>query len=161
MTWGSRRHLRPRPGGVAGADGFVPGPGDGLDPVPGDRFADVSGVHEENINAIAEEGVTLGCDEAGTLFCPDDSVRRDQMASFIGRALGLEPIEPPPGNTTTTPGGSTTTTPQSSDCTNGTTISESDLETFGEYIVHNNNWNDSYGGTTRSSPAPPTTGTPW
>ena len=157
-----------------------------FDPVPGDRFADVSGVHEGNINAIAEAGVTLGCDEAGTLFCPDDPVRRDQMASFIGRALGLEPIEPPPGNTTTTPGGSTTTTPggsttttpagsttttpggsttttpggsttttvpgtttttQSPDCTNGTTISEGDLETFGEYIVHNNNWNDGYGGT--------------
>ncbi len=74
----------------------------GLDPVPGDRFADVSGVHEENINAIAEEGVTLGCDEAGTLFCPDDSVRRDQMASFLGRALGLESTPPPPTTTTST-----------------------------------------------------------
>ncbi len=68
------------------------------------------GSTRSNINAIAEEGVTLGCDEAGTLFCPDDPVRRDQMASFIGRALGLEPIDPPPGTTTTTPGGSTTTT---------------------------------------------------
>ena len=72
-----------------------------LDPVPGDRFADVSGVHEGNINAIAEEGVTLGCDEAGTLFCPDESVRRDQMASFLGRALGLEPTPPPPGTSST------------------------------------------------------------
>ena len=73
-----------------------------LDPVPGDRFDDVSGVHEGNINAIAEEGVTLGCDQAGTLFCPDDSVRRDQMASFLGRALGLEPTPPPPTTTTST-----------------------------------------------------------
>ena len=72
-----------------------------LDPVPGDRFADVSGVHEGNINAIAEEGVTLGCDQAGTLFCPDESVRRDQMASFLGRALGLEPTPPPPGTSST------------------------------------------------------------
>ena len=68
----------------------------GLNPIPGDRFSDVSGPHEGNINAIAEAGVALGCDEAGTLFCPDDLVQRDQMASFLGRALGLEPIEPPP-----------------------------------------------------------------
>ncbi|HEX2369682.1 MAG TPA: S-layer homology domain-containing protein [Acidimicrobiia bacterium] len=113
-----------------------------LDPIGGNRFDDVGAPHEGNINAIAEAGVTKGCNEAGTLYCPHDPVRRDQMASFIGRALGLEPIEPPPGGTTTT----TTTTPQSSDCTNGTTISEGDLQTFGEYFVHNNNWNDNYGG---------------
>ena len=81
-----------------------------LDPIGGDRFDDVSGVHEANINAIAAAGVTEGCNEAGNLYCPSDPVRRDQMASFIGRALGLEPIDPPPGTTTTTIDG--TTTPQ-------------------------------------------------
>ncbi len=86
-----------------------------LDPVPGDRFADVSGVHEGNINAIAEEGVTLGCDQAGTLFCPDESVRRDQMASFLGRALGLEPTPPPPTTTIATTTTSTTLPPPPDD----------------------------------------------
>ena len=69
----------------------------GLDPVPGDRFDDVVNTpHEENINAIAQAGITLGCDPDGLLFCPRDDVRRDQMASFLGRALGLDPIVPPP-----------------------------------------------------------------
>ncbi len=118
-----------------------------LDPIGGDRFDDVSGVHEANINAIAAAGVTEGCNEAGNLYCPHDPVRRDQMASFIGRALGLDPIEPPPGTTTTTIGGSTTTTTtQPSDCEDGVTIPEGDGRTFGEYFVHNNNWNDNYGG---------------
>ncbi len=81
-----------------------------LNPIPGDRFSDVSGVHEGNINAIAEAEVTLGCNEAGTLFCPDDLVRRDQMASFLGRALDLKPINPPPPPSTTTTTTTTSTT---------------------------------------------------
>lgn len=48
--------------------------------------------HEDSINAIAEAGITLGC--GGGLYCPNELVPRDQMASFIGRALGLDPIEP-------------------------------------------------------------------
>ena len=67
----------------------------GLEPIPGDRFADVSGTHAENINAIAQAGVTLGCNSEGTLYCPEEYVRRDQMASFIARALGVEAIEVP------------------------------------------------------------------
>ena len=61
----------------------------GLDPVSGNRFSDVDGTHAGNINAIAEEGITLGCDAAGTRYCPTDPVRRDQMASFLARALDL------------------------------------------------------------------------
>lgn len=68
----------------------------GLDPVPGDRFADVSGTHEPNINAIADAGVTLGCNADGTLYCPADPVRRDQMASFLGRGLDLTAMIVPP-----------------------------------------------------------------
>ena len=60
-----------------------------LSPVPGDRFLDVSGVHEANINAIADTGVTVGCTSDGTEYCPDEPVRRDQMASFLARALDL------------------------------------------------------------------------
>jgi glucose/arabinose dehydrogenase len=60
-----------------------------LAPIPGDVFADVEGIHEPNINAIAAQAITLGCNPGGTLYCPTEFVRRDQMASFIGRALGL------------------------------------------------------------------------
>lgn len=77
----------------------------GLAPIPGDTFPDVDGVHEANINAIADAGVTLGC--GGGFYCPNDNVRRDQMASFLARALGLDPIDVPPPTTTTT----TTTVP--------------------------------------------------
>lgn len=73
-----------------------------LSPLPGDRFADVTGVHEGNINAIAAAGVTLGCNAQGTLYCPTQLVRRDQMASFLARARGLDPIPPPPPVTTIT-----------------------------------------------------------
>lgn len=64
----------------------------GLDPVVGNRFTDVSGTHTGNINAIAEAGITVGCDAAGTRYCPTAAVRRDQMASFLARALGLERV---------------------------------------------------------------------
>ena len=64
-----------------------------------DWFSDDNGsTHEDNINKIADDGVTLGCDDQGH-FCPADLVRRDQMASFLGRALDLEPIIPPPPDT--------------------------------------------------------------
>jgi hypothetical protein len=57
--------------------------------ISGDHFSDVSGVHATSIYAIAEDGITLGCNAEGTLYCPDTAVPRDQMASFIARALGL------------------------------------------------------------------------
>ncbi|HDH03086.1 MAG TPA: hypothetical protein ENH15_02430, partial [Actinobacteria bacterium] len=49
-------------------------------------------LHEENINAIAAAGITQGCSSVFTwLFCPFNDVPRDQMASFIARALDLPP----------------------------------------------------------------------
>jgi len=64
-----------------------------LEPVEGAMFADVpaSSVHAGSINAIAEIGITLGCGDG--LFCPGDIVSRAQMATFLARALELEPIE--------------------------------------------------------------------
>ena len=65
-----------------------------------DWFTDDDGnVHEANINRIADDGVTLGCDDQGH-YCPTANVRRDQMASLLGRALDLDPIFPPPPTTT-------------------------------------------------------------
>jgi hypothetical protein len=66
-----------------------------LEAIEGDVFLDVDSIHEPNVNAIAIAGITLGCNADGTLFCPEDAVRRDQMASFIGRALGLVAIDVP------------------------------------------------------------------
>jgi len=61
------------------------------------RFADDDGsIFEEDIEAIAAARVTLGCNPpANTNYCPNDPVYRDQMASFLGRALGLAPLPPP------------------------------------------------------------------
>ena len=54
-------------------------------------FSDTRGnTHEANIGAIAAEGITLGC--ADNRYCPADPVRRDEMASFLARALDLEPV---------------------------------------------------------------------
>ncbi|MDH3499503.1 MAG: S-layer homology domain-containing protein [Acidimicrobiia bacterium] len=68
-----------------------------LIPSTTDYFSDDAGnAHEANINVMAENAITLGCDSSGTIYCPTDPVRRDQMASFLGRALGLEEMIPPP-----------------------------------------------------------------
>ena len=50
---------------------------------------DDGNIHKPNIIRLAELGVTNGCDFAR--YCPNDSVTRGQMATFISRALGLEP----------------------------------------------------------------------
>ena len=64
----------------------------------GDRFADDDGsLFEQDIEALAASGVTRGCNPpVNDRYCPTAPVRRDQLASFLARALGLEPVEPPP-----------------------------------------------------------------
>ena len=61
-----------------------------LSPTPSPFTDTADNVHEENIGAIATAGITLGC--AANQYCPSDPVRRDQMASFLARALDLEPM---------------------------------------------------------------------
>jgi|GEM_PF-1192588 len=46
------------------------------------------------VEQIASQGITLGC--GGGRYCPYDQVLRDQMATFVTRAFGLTPIQPPP-----------------------------------------------------------------
>jgi hypothetical protein len=66
---------------------------------------------EDDIQALAAAGITKGCNPPdNTEFCPDDPVLRDQMASFLSRALDLTPIIPPPPTTTTTTTTTTSTT---------------------------------------------------
>lgn len=49
--------------------------------------------HEANINVLAANGITKGCSSG--LYCPQEPVRRGEMASFLARALGLDPAHPP------------------------------------------------------------------
>ncbi len=59
------------------------------DPGTGDWFVDDDGsMFENDIDKLRVAGVTFGCNPPGnTRFCPEDPVRRDQMASFLARAL--------------------------------------------------------------------------
>ena len=60
-----------------------------------DRFVDDSDSEfQGNINSLAAAGITAGCNQAGDRFCPNDPVKRDQMASFLARALKLTPLVP-------------------------------------------------------------------
>jgi len=53
-----------------------------------DFFTDDEGnIHEAAINRLAAAGITGGC--ATGRFCPKDTVKRDQMASFLVRAYDL------------------------------------------------------------------------
>jgi Leucine-rich repeat (LRR) protein len=64
----------------------------------GGMFLDTSGsVFAGDIDRLATAGVTRGCNPPDNdRYCPDADVQRDQMASFLARALGLSPIVPPP-----------------------------------------------------------------
>jgi hypothetical protein len=59
-------------------------------PLSGTFTDDDGNIHEPNIQSIAAAGITLGCGQGR--YCPADTVRRDQMASFLARALGLAPL---------------------------------------------------------------------
>lgn len=74
----------------------------------GNLFTDDDGsVFAGDIDKLATAGVTTGCNPPdNTRYCPNATVKRDQMASFLARALNLAPILPP---TTTTSTSSTTT----------------------------------------------------
>jgi glucose/arabinose dehydrogenase len=50
---------------------------------------DETSIHESDINRLAAAGITTGC--TATTYCPRDPVRREQMASFLARALKLPP----------------------------------------------------------------------
>lgn len=66
-------------------------------PTAAPPYTDLAGSeHAAAIGAIAAAGVTAGCNPpANDQFCPFQAVTREQMASFLARALGLDPIEPP------------------------------------------------------------------
>jgi hypothetical protein len=55
-------------------------------------FTDIAdSVHALNISALADAGITKGCNPpVNDRFCPTDPVTREQMASFLARALHLD-----------------------------------------------------------------------
>jgi subtilisin family serine protease len=60
----------------------------GLPATANDYFTDdEASSHESNINRVAAAGITTGCSTGH--FCPGGLVSREQMASFLARALGL------------------------------------------------------------------------
>ena len=63
-----------------------------LPPATQDYFDDDDGqTHEADINKVAEAGITGGCAER--MYCPTESVLREQMASFLSRAMSYAPTE--------------------------------------------------------------------
>lgn len=63
----------------------------------GDLFIDDDdSVFEGDIDRLGTAGVTKGCNPpTNDRFCPNDYVLRDQMASFLARALALKAIDVP------------------------------------------------------------------
>jgi hypothetical protein len=56
---------------------------------------DDSSVHEANIDRLATARITLGCNPpANDLFCPNETVTRQQAASFFVRAMGWRTFAP-------------------------------------------------------------------
>lgn len=61
-----------------------------LPPTSRDYFSDDrDSYHEDDINRLAAAGVTAGCGNGR--YCPNGTVDRDEMASFLARALNLPP----------------------------------------------------------------------
>ena len=62
----------------------------GLPAAGTDYFWDDAGsAHQDDINRVAQAGIANGC--GGGAFCPASLVTREQMASFLARALNLPP----------------------------------------------------------------------
>ncbi|MCP4307082.1 MAG: hypothetical protein GY788_19870 [bacterium] len=63
-----------------------------------DSFVDdESSIHEDAINRLRKAGVTAGCNPpVNSRYCPNSLLRRDEMATLIGRAEKLVPMNPPP-----------------------------------------------------------------
>lgn len=63
-----------------------------------DFFADDQrNTHRARINALAAAGITTGCNDLQSRYCPSQNVRRDQMATFLAKAMKLTtrtPVDP-------------------------------------------------------------------
>lgn len=69
-------------------------------------FSDVGSndTHYADINSLLAAGVTTGCNLSPKRYCPQHTTTRGQMATFLGRALGINaPIEDPIGDVSLAP----------------------------------------------------------
>ena len=113
MQPSQQRSVLPRQFRHARSDGGLPRPAFGYADASGSNLFldDDTSILENDIDKPGRPGVTRGCSPpANDRFCPSDKALRDQMASFLGRALGLIPEVPPPRPATTTTSSTTTTT---------------------------------------------------
>ena len=64
------------------------------DAVGSSRFGDVDADEwwVPYVERLADLGITRGCSTEPVLFCPTEPVTRQEMASFLVRAFGLEPV---------------------------------------------------------------------
>ena len=53
--------------------------------------------HEDDINALAASEITKGCAAQPLLYCPTSDTTRAEMATFLTRALQVDPIPRRPG----------------------------------------------------------------
>ena len=65
---------------------------------PGDFYVDDDdSVFEDDIDKLAHAGIAFSCNPPDdTMYCPEAPIPRDEMASFLARGAGLDPIFPPP-----------------------------------------------------------------
>lgn len=63
------------------------------------RFADIPAGQWwiRHVESLADRGITVGCATDPLRYCPDQPVTRAQMATFLVRALRLEPSPEPAG----------------------------------------------------------------
>ena len=61
------------------------------------EFIDVpaDALYAPAVEWLAQRGITTGCATSPARYCPQQTVRRDQMAMFLARVLGLEITVPP------------------------------------------------------------------
>lgn len=57
-------------------------------------FDDVGAAERDDVESLYEAGLTEGCTTSS--FCPDRNLTREQMATFLTRALELEPVDSSP-----------------------------------------------------------------
>jgi hypothetical protein len=71
--------------------------GSGAGPSQPSGFADVpsEALYASSVDWLAQTGITQGCAVSPARYCPDAPVRRDQVAMFLARTLGLELRVPP------------------------------------------------------------------
>lgn len=71
--------------------------GEGPAPTFSGIFADVTegAWYARYVERLYQLGITTGCDTSPLKYCPAAAVRRDEMATFLLRTLGLTPDVPP------------------------------------------------------------------